>query len=159
MVKESPPSPSYIIDDTGIDFDILPQLVGHHIGRAYRALFDHFCQTTAEYDITPRQFVALVLIDSNPGSSQTIISRAAGIERSTMVSLVDILEERKLVVRSRSTKDRRSYALTITEQGRDLVAKVKPLVTAHDTHVTQHLSDEDKDLMVKSLDKVMMGER
>ncbi|MCW9045604.1 MAG: MarR family transcriptional regulator, partial [Alphaproteobacteria bacterium] len=154
MVKENPPSPSYVLDDTGVDFDILPQLVGHHIGRAYRALFDHFCKTTAEYDITPRQFVALVLIDANPGSSQTIIARAAGIERSTMVSLVDILEERKFVVRTRSTKDRRSYALTITKQGKELVTKLKPLVTAHDAHVIQHLTDNEKDSMVKSLDKV-----
>jgi len=159
LSKENPPSPPFGEGDGAIDFDILPHLIGHHIGRAYRALFDHFCQTTAEYDITPRQFVALVLISANPMSSQTTISKAAGIERSTMVSLVDILQERGLVLRNRSDTDRRSYALSLTEAGEKLVTAIKPLVLEHDQHVTKHLKKEDAAAMVASLDLIMLGER
>ena len=159
MSKENPPSRPFGQGDDTIDFDILPQLIGHHIGRAYRALFEHFCETTAAYDITPRQFVALVLISANPGSSQTVVSKAAGIERSTMVSLVDVLQERGFVLRNRSETDRRSYALSLTDEGEKLVSDVKPLVLEHDRYVAQHLSLDDAKSMVANLDKILLGER
>lgn len=159
MSKENTPAPPFGEGDSSIDFDILPSLAGHHIGRAYRALFEHFCKTTAAYDITPRQFVALVLISANPNSSQTVVAKAAGIERSTMVSLVDTLQERSLILRNRSTTDRRSYALSLTEAGKKLIAEIKPLVLDHDRYVIRHLTADDISAMMAGLDKILLGER
>jgi DNA-binding MarR family transcriptional regulator len=43
-----------------------------------------------------------------------------GIDRSTMVQLVDELERRGLVERQRNPADRRSYAVTVTDAGVDV---------------------------------------
>ncbi len=154
--KQQPP---FGLDDLDVDFDILPQLVGHHIGRAYRALYNHFSKATAAFDITPRQFIALTLVEANPDQTQTVIAKAAGIERSTMVTLVDTLQERGLLVRNPSKNDRRSYALALTDKGIKLVNDVKPLVLNHDRDITRHLDSAEMAAMVTNLDKILLGER
>jgi DNA-binding MarR family transcriptional regulator len=50
--------------------------------------------------------------------SQHELGEQLGIDRTTVVELVDDLERRGLVERRRNTADRRSYLLTLTTAGR-----------------------------------------
>ena len=50
--------------------------------------------------------------------SQHELGGELGIDRTTMVELIDRLEEEGLVVRRRNPADRRSYALSLTPRGR-----------------------------------------
>ncbi len=59
-----------------LDFDILPQLLGYQLRRAQLRMFTDFASAMAEVQITPGQFGVLVLIEANPGSSQSALARA-----------------------------------------------------------------------------------
>src|SRR5437764_6975440 len=50
--------------------------------------------------------------------SQHDLGDQLGIDRTTMVELIDDLEKRGAVVRRRNPADRRSYALSLTPKGR-----------------------------------------
>jgi DNA-binding MarR family transcriptional regulator len=50
--------------------------------------------------------------------SQHALGDELGIDRTTMVELIDELEQRGVVVRRRNPADRRSYALSLTPRGR-----------------------------------------
>ena len=50
--------------------------------------------------------------------SQQALGEQLGIDRTTMVELIDELEAQGVVVRRRNPADRRSYALSLTPRGR-----------------------------------------
>jgi len=58
----------------------------------------------------------LNLLAEGPISQQTL-GEQLGIDRTTVVELIDELEQQGIVVRRRNPADRRSYALTLTPRG------------------------------------------
>ena len=50
--------------------------------------------------------------------SQHDLGEQLGIDRTTMVELIDKLEGQGIVVRNRNTEDRRSYSIQLTPKGR-----------------------------------------
>ncbi len=52
--------------------------------------------------------------------SQQALGEQLGIDRTTMVELIDELERQGTVVRRRNAADRRSYALSLTTRGRSV---------------------------------------
>lgn len=134
------------------DFDLLLGLVGFHLRFAQNAVVDHFLEHVGDGSITPIQFSTLALVGANPGLSQTALSRAVGIERSSTVTIIDGLEKRGFLERRRP--DRRSHALHLTASGKRLLARLKPQVQAHDVAIAAALSDAEKRLLVDMLDRL-----
>jgi DNA-binding MarR family transcriptional regulator len=141
-------------DDAEIDFDVLPTLLGYHLRRAQITVFNDFVKTMSEVQITPGQFGVALLICSNPGLTQSALARAVGIERSTMVAVIDALESRGLVERRPSPLDRRSYALVLSDQGNALIEKLRPMVSSHEDRIAANLSDEERAQLIALLSKV-----
>ena len=52
--------------------------------------------------------------------SQHDLGASLGIDKTTMVELIDDLEQQGAVVRRKNPRDRRSYALNLTPKGRTL---------------------------------------
>lgn len=140
-----------------VDYDILPELVGYHLRRAQSVVFDDFARTMAAQRIAPGQFGVLVLIAANPGLSQSALARAVGVERSTMVAVIDRLQARGLVERRRSAADRRSYALGLSAAGRRLLVRLKPMVRRHDRRVTKRLDAAEKATLIGLLRRLHGG--
>jgi len=107
------------------DYDLLPGLIGYNLRKAQAAAFQNFTESLKGCDITPGQFGVLVLIEANSGLNQTRLGNALGIDRSTVVAVIDRLEGRGLVDRKPAPSDRRSYALHLTEQGRALLHQAR----------------------------------
>lgn len=140
-----------------VDYDILPQLVGYHLRRAQAVVFDDFLRSMAEQGITPGQFGVLTLIGANPGLSQSGLARAIGVERSTMVAVIDRLQARGLVERRPSRADRRSYALSLSAAGHRLLARLKPMVRRHERRVTRRLDEAQKATLMGLLRRLHGG--
>ena len=140
-----------------VDYDILPELVGYHLRRAQGVVFDDFLRTMATQRIAPGQFGVLVLIAANPGLSQSALARAVGVERSTMVEVIDRLQARGLVERRPSAADRRSYALGLSAAGRRLLTRLKPMVRRHERRVTKRLDDAEKATLIGLLRRLHGG--
>lgn len=137
--------------DAALDLGILPELIGYHLRRAQVHLFADFARTMAEVQMTPGQFGVVSLIGANPGLTQSALARAVGIERSTMVAVIDTLQGRGLVERKPSPLDRRSYALVLTPDGERLMERLLPMVRAHERNVARNLSAADKERLIELL--------
>lgn len=137
-----------------IAFDLLPELIGYNLRRAQVAVFADFAATLAPCDLTPGQFGVLVLINANPGLNQTRLGEALGIDRSTVVAVIDKLEDRGLVERAPSPDDRRSYALRLSDAGLKLLDQARPLVRAHEARLAQHLDAGDQEQLITVLQKL-----
>lgn len=137
-----------------IDMAELPELIGYNLRCAQVAVFQHFSKTIGEVEISPPQYGALVLIDANPGISQSAIASALRFDRSTLVQIIDRLEDRELVVREVSATDRRSHALKLTESGHSLLNDLNNLVNSHEQYMTRNLSADERNTLMELLARV-----
>jgi len=87
--------------------------------------------------ITTPQLVCLITIAERGAMTATTISREVFLSPSTVVGILDRLEEKGLVKRERVSKDRRVVTVTITEEGRR-IAKSAPSPLQH--RLTEALS-------------------
>ena len=117
----------------------LADMVGFHLRLAQEASFRAFAQRVGARDLKPRRFAILLLIDQNPGLTQTALSRASGRDKSTLTPALDDLERRGLVERRRSPKDRRVRALCLTGGGRSLLRELTRHAVAHDRQLDRIL--------------------
>ena len=88
-------------------FEQLDTLLGYHLRRAQGAMHRHYVAIVAELNLTQKQTATLWLIGANPGVSQVSVAGALGMDRATMMQLTDRLEDRELLIRKRSSIDRR----------------------------------------------------
>ncbi len=137
-----------------INHGVLTELVGYGLRRAQAAVFSHFLGSVGKLGVSPGQFGVLVLIKENRGLSQSALAKALGIERSTMVAVIDRLESQGLVERVTSETDRRSYALALTPEGAELLARVTPLVRQHERQIAARLSAREKVMLMEMLERV-----
>lgn len=73
----------------------------------------------APSEITGRQLAVLLVIAEQPPTSQLQIATRMGVDRTTMVALIDALEHKKLVERQPDPTDRRRNVVAMTSSGRE----------------------------------------
>ena len=133
----------------------LSELLGYSLKRAQLKVFDDFIRCVAPLQLTPAQFSVLLLLERNPGRNQTEIANTLGILRPNFVSMLDGLESRELCVRMRSTNDRRSHVLMLTDKGRSILARAKKLVVSkHEARLNEVLGPENRIALLAMLDKI-----
>ncbi|MET0180866.1 MAG: MarR family winged helix-turn-helix transcriptional regulator [Novosphingobium sp.] len=96
---------------------------------------------------------ALSLISANPGISQNEVGLTIGTDRSTMVNLIDTLEERSWVVREKSNTDRRRYFLHITNKGQDALNEIISSAKQMEDSMLEALPFEDMKMLRELLKK------
>lgn len=132
----------------------LGEFIGYRLRRAQVWVFENFIRTLAPLDLRPAQFSTLLVIDGNPGRTQSEIAATLGIQPPNFGSLLDGLEKRGLAKRSRSLSDRRSHALTLTAKGKALLDEAFKLVAEQDKQISDRLGPGGQDLLLKLLEKV-----
>jgi DNA-binding MarR family transcriptional regulator len=138
-------------DDNNIDMSLLPELIGYNLRCAQVAVFQHFSSSFDGTEMSPPQFGTMILIEANPGISQSAVANALRFDRSTLVQIIDRLESRSLVVREVSARDRRSHALKLTDKGLALLTELKERALAHETHIARGLSGEERRSLIRLL--------
>jgi DNA-binding MarR family transcriptional regulator len=133
---------------------MLTSLLGYHLRRAQVSAFQNFAEVVGPSELTPGQFGVLVVIDANPGLSQTQLGNALGIDRSTVVAVIDRLESRGLVTREPSPNDRRSHALHLSRAGAEALTRLTERVRAHEQTIARDLTGEEQATLIALLRKV-----
>jgi DNA-binding MarR family transcriptional regulator len=134
----------------------LADMVGFHLRLAQEASFRAFAQRVGARNLKPRRFAMLMVIDRNPGLTQTALGRASGRDKSTLTPALDDLEHRGLIERRRSPKDRRVYALHLTAAGRSLLRELTRHAAAHDRQLDRILGAA-KPQFVAALRRIAMS--
>ena len=141
-------------EDNALQLGELSELLGYVLKRAQLKVFEDFLRCVAPLQLTPAQFSVLLLLDKNPGRNQTEIANTLGILRPNFVAMLDALESRDLCARMRSTNDRRSHILVLTDKGRAVLARAKKLVASkHEARLNELLGPANRaallDMMAK----------
>ena len=134
-----------------IDYGPLAEWVGFNLRMAQDASFQAFARLSQEIGVRPGRFATLTLIGTNPGISQTALSRANGRDKSTLTPLLADLVRRGLVRRTRTTKDRRAYRLTLTPRGEALLAQLTACARAHEEKLDRIIGARDRVRFLRTL--------
>lgn len=133
----------------------LSEFLGYSLKRAQLRIFDDFISCVAPLQLTPAQFSVLMLVDTNPGRNQTEIASTLGILRPNFVAMLDELESRDLCVRVRSSNDRRSHILRLTEKGRAVLTRARKLIEArHEARLKELLGEDNREHLLGMLGKI-----
>jgi DNA-binding MarR family transcriptional regulator len=94
------------------------------------------------FGISGRQYAVLVAAGEQAPSSQHDIAQRMGVDRTTMVTLVDELEAKGLVERRQDSRDRRKNVVALTEAGRTTLEGATRAVDEAERRFLGPLSDD-----------------
>jgi DNA-binding MarR family transcriptional regulator len=129
----------------------LPGLLGYRLRLAQQAVFRDFAASVQ--GLSPGRVGLLILIDANPGVTQSRLAEAARRDRSTMVGVLDQLEDKGLVERRRG-EDRRTNGLWLTRAGRALLGRALRSIERHERRIAARLSAADRRRLLQLLGKI-----
>jgi DNA-binding MarR family transcriptional regulator len=94
--------------------------------------FERFmAEAIRESGLTPAQFDIVATLGNTPGMSYKELGERTLTAKGTLTGVIERLEQKGLVVRERSTDDKRSFFVRLTAEGEQMFHEVFPRVIAH----------------------------
>lgn len=112
-------------------------------------------ELAAKTRITAPQLVCLITLAERGAMTATTISREVFLSPSTVVGILDRLEEKGFVKRERMSKDRRVVTVSITEEGRKLAGAAPSPLQNRLTEALGVLPLPEQIAIAKSLERVV----
>lgn len=125
------------------EIDLGPRLSGrltYLLKRALLDLHELHDEHLAPSGVTARELGVLLLLDAREPESQQQAAQRLGVDRTTMVGLLDDLEAKRLVARRPDLRDRRRNVIELTHQGHRTLEKA---LQASDRAEQELLTDLD----------------
>lgn len=130
-------------------------MAGHLIRRLQQKSTHVFQQRmkAAGIDLTSVQFAALDAIRANPGIDQASVASLIAYDRATIGGVIDRLEQKGLITREVSKKDRRARELALSTAGQALYTQILPLIQALQSDILTGLTDTEKQSLLSLIAK------
>jgi DNA-binding MarR family transcriptional regulator len=98
--------------------------VGYLMRRVMQSIAQQADARLAPHELTHGQWMPLFLLLKTGGATVATLARDLNVDPGAATRMLDRLEKKGFVSRSRSTEDRRVVNLTLTESGRQVAAEV-----------------------------------
>jgi MarR family transcriptional regulator, temperature-dependent positive regulator of motility len=128
----------------------------HRMHRVTQIGAERLSAELGDTELTERQIVVLAAIGADEGTNQTGIVNAIGVDRSTLADIVRRLVKRGLVNRKRTAEDARAYAVTLTKEGRRMLAVAGPILAKVEAGMLAGMTASQRDALAKALDSMTM---
>jgi DNA-binding MarR family transcriptional regulator len=116
---------------------------GFLFGKVLETMVNTFEGRIREYAITAKHYGIMLVIHSNPNVSQKEIGEIQRIDRTTMVTLIDYLENIGFVKRIKNPSDRRVYYLSLTDKGINVLDECLDILEKCELTALKPLSGEE----------------
>jgi DNA-binding MarR family transcriptional regulator len=113
-----------------------------------------FARALEPLELRPPHFGILNLIESHPGCTQQQLVSDSLIDPSSMVSVIDQLEEIGLVERRAHPGDRRKHAVHLTAKGRRQLERARQVAMGMAEEVFSPLSARERETLRRMLRKL-----
>jgi DNA-binding MarR family transcriptional regulator len=99
-------------------------------------------------------FGILSVISANPGINQSNVGKVLGIQRANMVTFVNELVDRGLVLREAAADDRRALALRLTPAGKTMIEDTLVRIRRHESRMLARFSPGERILLREMLARI-----
>lgn len=125
------------------------------VRRIIRGLDIYSRKLAAEYGITGPQLACVRTVVQHGQLTQLELSEKVHLSASTIVGILDRLEQKQLVRRERDTRDRRRINVSATDQGRALVARAPSPLDEALPKALEGLGELEKATIALSLERLV----
>lgn len=128
--------------------------VGFLVSQLGYAVTRRFRSELEELSLEPRHFALMRGIDAASNVSQQALGESLQIPASSVVALLDGLEEKGLVRRRLDPADRRVHFVELTEEGRSVLARALEVAIAIEAALCLGLDQDHRELLIAMLQKL-----
>lgn len=128
----------------------------HALRRLLRALEINSRRLAAETGVTSAQLSCMKMLDLKDVDTATEVARRVHLSPSTVVGILDRLEDRKYITRKRDGRDRRVVRVNLTREGKTLVRKTPHPVRNLLEHQRNGLTVMDAGHIADALEKLVV---
>ncbi|MGW7407726.1 MarR family winged helix-turn-helix transcriptional regulator [Streptomyces sp. NPDC054833] len=129
----------------------LESRLGYLLKHAQARLARASAEALAPHGVDGHELAVLVVLSGDEPLSQVEAAGRLGVDRTTMVSLIDSLEGRGLVGRRRSPQDRRRNIVELTPTGRDCLREGEEARRIAERRFLAPLDEETAATLVRAL--------
>jgi DNA-binding MarR family transcriptional regulator len=113
-----------------------------------------FAQALEPLGLRPPHFGVMTLIDSDPGLTQQELAQRSLIDPSSMVAVVDELEELGYAERQPHPGDRRKHAVYLTKEGNQMLGRARTAAIQTAKEVLGPLDEKEVETLRRLLRKL-----
>jgi DNA-binding MarR family transcriptional regulator len=125
----------------------LPRVVAEAFAAQDRAL--------APAGLTTRQALVLLSCDLGEANTAAELAELYGLEVSSITRLVDRLERKRLIERTRSRQDRRKTMLALTARGKDALERAVEIATPIAIAMWKGVSEKERRTLAAVIQRVL----
>jgi DNA-binding MarR family transcriptional regulator len=132
----------------------LASATGFLLSWSGRRISAEFAAALRPLGLRPPHFGVLTLIESHPGTTQQQLVTGSLIDPSSMVAVIDELEELGLAERRRHPSDRRKHAVHLTAKGERTLARAREAAIGVAERLFSPLSEREQETLRRLLRKL-----
>ena len=131
----------------------LDTALGFVVGRTFHIQRRAFMATVsgAGIQITPEEWVLLIRLWTRDGQRQTDLAESTIKDRTTVTRLLDGMVKKGLVHRETDPEDRRAVLAWLTDEGKDLIQQLLPVMEKLLKEATTGISEVELEITRKTL--------
>ena len=127
------------------------EVLGYLLKHAHLALEQRTDAALAPFGITGRDLGALRVIAGGETRSQQDVAGILGVDRTSMVALIDELERREIVIRRPAEHDRRRNVIEFTTAGRKMFDRAEAASVAVENEFAGVLGEDGVSALRRAL--------
>ena len=136
-------------------YSVLARRPGFLIRRLHQIHLALFAEECRDFGVTPVQYSILTVAAAQPGLDQAALAHEVGVDRATMADVLARLERRRLVRRSRATRDARLKLVHVTAAGRRLLVRMDSHAQRAHERTIATLSFTERSTFIEALSRLV----
>jgi DNA-binding MarR family transcriptional regulator len=144
------------IKESNIDFE---NSVGPWLGKTVKVIEYYLQEKFNQYDLdlTKEQMIVLKRLHDKDGLSQNQLAFLTLRNKSSLTRLLSKMEKKQYINRKQSKEDKRINHVYLTPLGKEVFKRTKPAIQEIITTMEQHISDSEKQQIIKTLKKIQIN--
>ncbi|MFD1798192.1 MarR family winged helix-turn-helix transcriptional regulator [Paracoccus aurantiacus] len=146
-------------EDGFLSATALDQSLGYKLRLAQILAYRSFEEQMTDYGVAPRYLGLLGIVAENPGQAQNRLADSIGLQKSSLVTILDRLEKDGILERRASAQDRRAKTVWLTNKGEQVVAELFLHARDHEARMAAGIDDHLLADVVAALDVMIANLR
>jgi DNA-binding MarR family transcriptional regulator len=134
---------------------VAEQSIGYLFRYGYRAFARAISIELQPFEISSGQWSVLRVLWETEGLSQVELAENMRVEKASLTGMLDVMERRGLISRTRNTEDRRKVNIHLTPRARALKDKLLPYRAKINRKATRGMTPEEVETLLRLLTQVI----
>jgi DNA-binding MarR family transcriptional regulator len=130
------------------------ETIDYFLKIVWQTVANRYNQLVTDFGITQSIGYLLINIDENEGTTVSHAAALLGLKSTSLSRMLRQLEQMGLIYRELNEGDKRSVKIYLTQIGKEKRSLARGLVREFNNYLNSHISDNEKENLIKTLKKI-----